>query len=106
MRENGMCYKMRGNSLIYEMPKELDHHVSQELCQRLDMLVEMNMILELVLDFSKTEFMDSSGIGVIIGRNRTMQFRKGKLSVMHLGERVNTIFRAAGLHRIIEVKED
>lgn len=106
MREADMCYEIRGNSLIYEMPKELDHHVAQELCQKLDMLVETNLILELVLDFTETEFMDSSGIGVIIGRNRTMQFRKGKLSVVHLGERIKTIFRAAGLHKIIEVKED
>ena len=106
MTINRISYEIRENTLIYEMPKELDHHVAQELCRHIDMLVETNPILELSLDFRETEFMDSSGIGVIIGRHKTMQFRKGKLSVMHLGNRVETIFRAAGLHRIVEVKED
>lgn len=106
MAKNDISYEIRGNIMIYEMPKELDHHVAQELCRHIDMLVETNPILELCLDFRETEFMDSSGIGVIIGRHKTMQFRKGKLSVIHLGDRVETIFRAAGLYKIVEVKEN
>ena len=67
-------YKVEGACLIYQMPAEVDHHVAKDMCRELDRLVETYRIKELVLDFSRTEFMDSSGIGVIIGRSKTMHF--------------------------------
>ena len=99
-------YEVYRTKLIYQMPKELDHHVAKELCKELDMLVESFGIKELELDFQKTEFMDSSGIGVIIGRSKTMQFRDGTISASHIGRRVEMIFRSAGLQKIVKVKED
>lgn len=101
----GEGYQVKGQVLTYFMPKELDHHAAQYLCKELDMLVESHMITELVLDFEKTEFMDSSGIGVIIGRGKNMQFRGGKIYAAHMGKRVNMIFQSAGLGRMIEIKE-
>lgn len=97
-------YEVKRNALIYQMPKELDHHVAQQLCKELDMLVESFGIKELELDFKQTEFMDSSGIGVIIGRSKTMQFHGGKIYASHMGRRVNMIFESAGLRKIVEVK--
>ena len=99
-------YEVRGHVLTYQMPKEVDHHVAQQLCRELDMLVEAFAVQELELDFEKTEFMDSSGIGVVIGRSKTMQFRGGKLYAAHMGKRVKMIFDSAGLGRIVEVKEE
>ena len=98
-------FELRGQALIYYMPKELDHHVAQQLCRELDMLVETYMVKELELDFNQTEFMDSSGIGVVIGRSKTMQFREGKVFASHFNRRVEMIFKSAGLHRIVEIKE-
>lgn len=95
-------YKIEGQSLVYKMPKELDHHVAQKLCSELDMLIETNAITELVFDFFNTEFMDSSGIGVIIGRSRTMQFRGGKVVAINMGRRVQMLFQSAGLGKIVE----
>ncbi len=99
-------YEIRGQALIYYMPKEVDHHVSQQLCKELDMLVDSFSVRELELNFEKTEFMDSSGIGVVIGRSKTMQFRDGKISASHLSKRVAMIFQSVGLQKIVEVKED
>ena len=101
----GQDYRVDGQVLTFYMPKELDHHVAQYLCRELDMLVELYVVKELILDFQKTEFMDSSGIGVIIGRGKTMQFREGKIYAAHMGKRVKMIFESAGLGRMIEVKE-
>ena len=99
-------YEIRGKTLRYLMPKELDHHVAQSLCRELDMLIEAFGLRELELDFRETEFMDSSGIGVVIGRSKTMQFRGGKVAVSHLGKRVGLIFESIGLQKLVEVKED
>ena len=98
-------YEVRGHALVYRMPKELDHHVAQELCKELDMLIEAFTVNQLELDFAQTEFMDSSGIGVIIGRSKTMQFRNGKLVASHMSQRVEHIFKATGLQKIVEIKE-
>ena len=102
----GEDYQVHGQTLIYYMPKELDHHVAQMLCKEVDMLVESHVIKELILDFEKTEFMDSSGIGVIIGRGKNMQYRGGKVCAAHMGKRVKMIFESAGLEKMIEVKEE
>lgn len=99
-------YELKGTVLVYHMPKEVDHHVAQHLCKELDMLIESFAVQELELDFSKTEFMDSSGIGVVIGRNKTMQFRDGRISASHLGRRVKLVFQSVGLQKIVEVKEE
>ena len=97
-------YRVDRAKLIYQMPKELDHHVAESLCKELDMLVESYGIQELELDFNQTEFMDSSGIGVVIGRSKTMQFRGGKLAVSHTGRRVEMILKSVGLEKIVEMK--
>ena len=97
-------YEVKNAILVYQMPKELDHHVAKQICRELDSLVESFGIRELELNFEKTEFMDSSGIGVIIGRSKTMQFRGGKISVSHVSKRVAMIFQSVGLQKIVEIK--
>lgn len=90
----------------FKMPKELDHHVAKSLSVELDTLIENYGIKELVLDFSDTEFMDSSGIGVLIGRSKTMHYYGGQVLACGLGNRVKRIFDAAGLKKIIHIRED
>ena len=99
-------YCVEGVRLIYQLPQEVDHHVAKELCGEMDRLIESLGIMELVLDFSRTEFMDSSGIGVVIGRSRTMGFRHGSIAAIGIGKRVDRILRSAGVYRILQVKED
>ena len=99
-------YQLEGKKLIVYMPKELDHHVAQTLCVKLDTLIETYGIKELEFDFSDTEFMDSSGIGVLIGRSKTMAYSQGKVRAKGMGLRVKRIFEAAGLQKMIQVRED
>jgi len=99
-------YRLEGKKLIVYMPKELDHHVAQTLCGKLDTLIEIYGVRELEFDFSDTEFMDSSGIGVLIGRSKTMGFHQGKVSARGMRSRVKRIFEAAGLQKMIQVGED
>jgi stage II sporulation protein AA (anti-sigma F factor antagonist) len=102
----GKQYQLEGRKLTVYMPKELDHHVAQPLCAKLDTLIETYGVRELEFDFSDTEFMDSSGIGVLIGRSKTMAFSQGKVSARGMGLRVKRIFEAAGLQKMIQVWED
>ena len=104
MDKQGKHYCMESGKLIYQMPKEVDHHVAKELSAELDRLKETYGIHEVKLDFSQTEFMDSSGIGVIIGRSKRMRFRSGVLLATGVGKRVDTILRSAGLYQLLKVE--
>jgi len=105
MKNKTLPYQINGQVLHYVMPKEVDHHVAQGLCKELDMLVDAYQIEELLLDFKETEFMDSSGIGVVIGRSKMLGFRGGKVSVTHLSNRIDNIFKATGLYKVVSLKE-
>ena len=98
-------YRLEGKKLYFYMPKELDHHAAQSLCAELDTIIENYGVRELIFDFTETEFMDSSGIGVLIGRSKTMRFHQGKTFACGMGMRVKRIFEAAGLQQMIIVKE-
>ena len=58
-------------------------------------------------DVYKRQFMDSSGIGVILGRCRNLGFSGGRVKAVHLNsERVRKIFSMAGLYKLVIVEED
>lgn len=62
-------------------------------------------IKELRLDFSHVTFMDSSGVGMLIGRYRTMAKREGRVAASGLNAQMERLFRFAGLHRIIMLED-
>ena len=97
-------YTVDGVQLTYQMPKEVDHHIAKEMCQEIDRLIEAYGITELILDFAGTEFMDSSGIGVVIGRSKSMRFRNGNIAATGIGTRVDKILRSAGIYQLLQVK--
>ncbi len=85
------------------VPRELDHHLAVQLKEEADLLIETYHVKTLVFDFSNTEFMDSSGIGVLIGRSRNLSFSGGNVVAVNLSPRVEQIFRISGLQRLITV---
>lgn len=97
-------YSMEKGSLIIYVPKELDHHQANLLRAQTDLLINTHHVRHLIFDFSDTEFMDSSGIGVLIGRYRNMNFAEGDVSACHLNARMDKIFTASGLKKIIRIE--
>ena len=61
-------YKVIEDCLCIRMPEEVDHHRSEEICKNADHFVLESQVANVVFDFEDTRFMDSSGIGIIIGR--------------------------------------
>lgn len=88
------------------MPKEVDHHCAEQLRKEADLLIGAYHIRKLVFDFSETEFMDSSGIGVLIGRCKNMGYSGGEVTAEHLNERIKKIFIVSGLHKMIQVTSE
>ena len=96
-------YQLKEGCLTIQMPKELDHHEAGRLKMEADFLIGAYHVRRLVFDFRETEFMDSSGIGVLIGRSRNLSFSGGQVMATNLSPRVEQIFRISGLQRLITV---
>ena len=79
---------------------ELDHHTARVMREQIDAAVGRSPATVLRLDFSGIGFMDSSGIGLVMGRYRLMQSRGGRLLVVGVSERLLRVMRLAGLERL------
>ena len=100
-----MEYNLERNEgkLTVTMPKEVDHHCANQIRMEADLLIDTYHVRKLIFDFSYTEFMDSSGIGVIIGRCKSMGFSGGEVAATNMNERVKKIFMVSGLQKLIRV---
>ena len=91
------------NYLCIRMPKEVDHHGAAGIRDNADRLLLNEQVRNIVFDFENTSFMDSSGIGIIIGRYRKISSFGGKVYAIHADDRIQRILRASGMTSIIEV---
>ncbi|MDO4371132.1 MAG: anti-sigma factor antagonist [Clostridia bacterium] len=95
-------YWREHSTLIVRIETELDQRAAAQIRGELDGLLRDPMIRHLVLDLSGITFMDSSGIGLIIGRYKLLAKRGGSVSVKNADARVNRIFEMSGLYRIVD----
>ena len=93
---------INNRNLIIKLKGELDHHIAQDLREEIDSLLDKNPIKSIIFDFSNINFMDSSGIGVIIGRYRKISKFGGVVSVVNLNKQVRKIFELSGIDKIIK----
>lgn len=97
-----MLRSMRdGERLLVGLDGELDHYCAQSVRRELDSLLRDPTVRQLILDFSGLTFMDSSGIGVILGRYRVLRERGGSVAVIHMNNHVSRIFHMSGMDRVI-----
>lgn len=90
-----------GDRLIVRMTGELDHCCAQTVRRELDMLIADPGVRRLILDFTALQFMDSSGIGVLLGRYRKIRDRGGQMGVIHMSRHIARIFHLSGMDRVI-----
>lgn len=84
---------------------ELDHCTASQIRCRLDEILEDESVSSLCLDLENLTFMDSSGIGVLLGRLRLLQQRGGALTVKNMQPPIEKLFRLTGLQRVIQVEK-
>lgn len=93
-----------GGILTIGLSGEIDHCVCEALRGEVETMIADAQIKRLILDFTDVSFMDSSGVGMIIGRYKTMRARGGSVGAIGLHPPVDRLFRLAGLHRIIQIE--
>lgn len=89
-----------GNLMIAYLIGELDHHTAGDVRAKIDKEISHKRPTHLILDFKNISFMDSSGIGLVMGRFRLMQSYKGSVEIRNVTKQTKKIMELAGLGRI------
>lgn len=97
--------KKNGNLIVYMMG-ELDHHSAEEVRNKIDDRLDRDGVNKLVLDFTNVTFMDSSGIGVVIGRYKKISLKKGIVAIANVNNSVKRVFDLSGMFKIIKLYDN
>lgn len=98
--------KSVGDAMIAELSGDLDHHSAKSMRCEIDREINSGHPKLLVLDFKNVSFMDSSGIGLIMGRYKLMQDMGGKVAVARPPAYIKKVLRLSGIDRLAEVTDD
>ena len=91
--------------LVVKIIEEIDHHTTEKIRRKIDNEITRYMPRKVVFDFDSVTFMDSAGIGLIIGRYKFANMLGGKLEVANLTQSVRKIFEMSGILKLIPVTE-
>ena len=100
-----MRYQVEENCLTIYLPREVDHHNADEIRKEADAVISRNHIRYVIFDFDRTDFMDSSGIGIIMGRYKTVSLIGGEVWAIHTNERIRKILTFSGAAKIMQSYE-
>ena len=92
-----------GEVLTAYLGGEIDHHTAKNMRQEIDNAVELNMPTLLILDFTDVSFMDSSGIGLVMGRYRTLSKTGAELHISGTSPQIYKVMKLAGLERLARI---
>ena len=98
-------FQVIDNCLMIRLPEEIDHHGAGFICENADRYLMRDEVQNVVFDFEKTKFMDSSGIGIIMGRYRKITCFGGRVYAIHVDKQIQRIFNVSGLNKIVELLE-
>ena len=98
-------YDCEDKLLLFEITEEIDHHTTEKIRRRADYEIQRYMPRKAIFDFSSVTFMDSAGIGMIIGRYKLLSMLGGKLEIKNVNTNVEKILQMSGILKIIPIYE-
>ena len=89
--------------LIFKITDEIDDFSVQKIRRRADYDIERYMPRKVIFDFNRVTFMDSAGIGLIIGRYKFAKMLGGTVELANLTSSIKKIFEMSGILRLIPI---
>jgi len=89
--------------LLIKINGEIDHHSAAEVREKIDLYITGSNTKYIVMDFSKVGFMDSSGIGMVMGRYKNIKRVGGELCIVSANSSVKRILDMSGITSVIPV---
>ncbi|MBP0724289.1 anti-sigma F factor antagonist [Bacillus sp. RG28] len=97
VKENILCVRLAG---------ELDHHTAEDLRLQVNEVLEKESIQHILLNLEQLTFMDSSGLGVILGRYKVIRNKGGEMVVCSISPSIKRLLDMSGLFKIVHLAED
>lgn len=93
-----------GETVTAFLSGEIDHHSAAAMREEIDAHLVGGQAKLLILDFGGVTFMDSSGIGLVMGRYRQIQYNDGALQIINAPNHIYKVMRIAGLQRLATIE--
>ena len=98
-------YIKEGKELIIKLKEEIDHHSSEKIRKRVDYEIQVHIPKKIIFDFEHVTFMDSSGIGMLIGRYKLVSMLGGKTAIINVSAPIKKVLEMSGILKIISIEE-
>ena len=98
-----MEIKNENGSAVAVISGEIDHHNAKELRTQLDRFIIASRPVQLTIDLKDITFMDSSGIGLIMGRSKLIRTCGGRLTVHSPQPYIRRVLKLSGIERIVSI---
>ena len=99
-------YLEKDKSLTIEFTEEIDHHLAEKMRRRIDYEMERQIPRKVIFDFSGVSFMDSAGIGLLLGRYKNAMTLGSKVELTNVSSSVYKLLKMSGITRLIPMKEE
>jgi len=99
-------YLKKDKLLLIKITEEIDHHSTEKIRRKADSEITRYMPRKVVFDFDKVSFMDSAGIGMIIGRYKTANLLGGTVEMKNVKPSIKKIFEMSGVLKLIPVIDE
>ena len=96
--------KSADRNQLQEQSGELDHHGARNALREIELAIDASLPRMLMLDLAGVTFMDSSGIGLLMGRFKLMRALGGTVYIANAGERIRKVLMLSGIHKIIPME--
>ena len=96
-------YKDVDKLLLFEITEEIDHHTTEKIRRKMDNEIQRYMPKRVIFNFNSVTFMDSAGIGMLIGRYKLTRMLGGKLELTNVNQSIKKIFEMCGILKIIPI---
>lgn len=94
------------NTLLVEITEEIDHHSTEKMRRKIDDEITRYIPGKVIFDFNKVSFMDSAGIGMIIGRYKMVNMIGGIVQMQNVKQSIKKIFEMSGVSKIIPIIDE
>lgn len=94
---------VKKNVLVVALSGELDHHTAKKVKDMAEEVIKNKGVTNLVFDFTNLTFMDSSGIGVVVGRYKLINSLGGRVAIVNNSASIDRLLTMSGIKKIIAV---
>ncbi len=98
-----ILYKKEDKLLEVKITEEIDHHTTEKMRRRMDYEIQRHMPRKVIFDFNCVTFMDSAGIGMVIGRYKLISMLGGSLEIKNIRNNIKKVLEMSGIHKIVKL---